>query len=48
MSIAKEKFITLRVDEDFHRKVQATAEKENRTISNYVLTILKKEIEKQN
>lgn len=46
MSIAKKKIIALRVDEDFQKKVQAAAEKENRTVSNYILNLLKKEVEK--
>ena len=48
LSIAKEKIIALRVDEEFQKKIQAAAEKENRTISNYVLTVLKEKLQKEN
>ena len=47
MSIAKQKIIALRVDEEFQKRLQAAAKEDNRTLSNYILTVLKKHLKEE-
>jgi len=37
----------IRADEEFKKQLQAAAEKENRSLSNYIENILKKELERK-
>lgn len=46
--MAKDTEIRLRVTTEFKKKVQELAKKENRTLSNYILNVLEKEIEQKN
>lgn len=43
MGIEK-KVISIRLDEDFIQKIKSVAEKENRPLSNFIETVLKKYI----
>lgn len=42
--MAKESRLYIRIDEDLKEKLKQKADKENRTLSNYIENILKKEI----
>lgn len=44
--MAKTERLYIRIDEDLKKKLQELAEKEHRTLSNYVESILIREIEK--
>lgn len=43
-----EKRLHIRIDEDLHKKIKLRASNENRTISNYVLNLILKDLEKNN
>lgn len=45
-NMAKTERLYIRIDEDLKKKLQELAEKEHRTLSNYVESILIREIEK--
>lgn len=47
MSDKKEKRLHIRIDEQLHEKVKEQAKKENRTISSYVINLIKKDLEKK-
>lgn len=40
-----EKRLHIRIDEDLHKKIKEKSEKENRTISNYIINLIKKDLE---
>lgn len=42
-----EKRLHIRIDEDLHKKIKSKANDENRTISNYVLNLILKDLEKK-
>lgn len=42
-----EKRLHIRIDEDLHKKIKLRASNENRTISNYVLNLILKDLEKK-
>lgn len=44
--MAKTERLFIRIDEDLKKKLQERAENENRTLSNYIESILIKEIKK--
>ena len=44
--MAKDARLHIRIDEDLKEELRKRADKENRNLSNYVLTTLKKEVEK--
>lgn len=42
-----EKRLHIRINEDLHKKIKSKASNENRTISNYVLNLILKDLEKK-
>lgn len=42
-----EKRLHIRIDEDLHKKIKLKANDENRTISNYVLNLILKDLDKK-
>lgn len=44
MIVEKEKRLHIRIDENLHEKLKEQAKKENRTISNYVINLIKKDL----
>jgi predicted transcriptional regulator len=44
--MSKEKFIAIRIDEDLKRKLQIMADKDSRSLSDYIRLQLKKLVEK--
>lgn len=42
----QEKRLHIRIDEQLHEKIKNKADFENRTISNYVINLIKKDLEK--
>ena len=42
-----EKRLHIRIDEDLHKKIKLRASNENRTISNYVVNLILKDLEKK-
>ena len=45
-SIANEDYLHIRISKDLKTQLQEQAQKENRTLSNYILNVLQKELEK--
>lgn len=45
-SIANEERLQIRISKDLKTQLQEQAKKENRTLSNYILNVLQKELEK--
>lgn len=45
MVIKKDDRINIRIDEELKQKVKDVAKKENRTLSNYIENVLRKEVE---
>lgn len=45
--VKTEKRLHIRIDEDLHKKIKLRASNENRTISNYVLNLILKDLEKK-
>jgi len=43
-----EKVISIRVDKDTHKKIKKLADKDNRSVNNFLITIIKEFIDKQN
>ena len=43
----KDKRLHIRIDEDLHKKTKDKADRENRTLSNYVLNLIIKDLEKK-
>jgi len=44
----KNEWVNVRVDEDTKKKLEKLAEQENRTLSNYIDTVLKRHVEESN
>lgn len=42
----KDKRLNIRIDEDLQKKIKEQANKENRTVSNYVINLIIKDLEK--
>lgn len=45
-SIANDEKLQIRISKDLKKQLQEQAQKENRTLSNYILNVLQKELEK--
>lgn len=46
--MTKDKRLHIRINEDLQKKIKIKATKENRTVSNYVINLIIKDLEKDN